>query len=619
MFIPPFYPDELFYSVICRYAIRTCQSSYKLLMKDLFGSINVLVNYDLPTKLDYFVKYLDNNIDITVDNIIINNTLYPYYATFSGLEKKTALIEMMEGRNNNGSVRSKAGITASNIKAPYYFRFCPKCFDDDMLKYGESFWHRIHQTPGVYVCPYHGEFLINSTAQLHSSINKGIIYPNKNNCKELPSLSKLTTYEYEKLLKISKAVEWINNNYSAIKGRFDCLEGLSKRYLDFMKSRYPFADKKRIVTLAINDYKNYYGENIFKLISNNPVDEDQYYWVKMIRTTCNSIHPIRHIMLILFLADNIQEFFGLSKPNTPFGNGPWKCFNKICEHYGEDVVLDVQINRYRNRGRTWIVGLFKCDTCGYEYSRSATADGTISKPLLRHIGAKMEDKIKSSILGDIKIDSNLAYLLGIDYYILKNAERRIKLQGQGVLIKTSNYSEPQRKNYRDQWIGLVKSNPLLTKSEVRRLNNRIYKWLFKYDREWLDNNSPQIQNYKYSIKDYKEKDFYMKDTIEKELSKMKNDKDRPVRITKSLLAKRSGFSCIERSNLCSFPNTEYLITKSIESNEDFYLRKINWAVYKIKCDYGQIIPWRINKLLNIKKKYLSQRIIEYMLGLGIEN
>src|SRR5690606_36729367 len=39
------------------------------------------------------------------------------------------------------------------------WRFCPSCDEENIQRYGELYWHRIHQLPGVYVCLRHTTIL----------------------------------------------------------------------------------------------------------------------------------------------------------------------------------------------------------------------------------------------------------------------------------------------------------------------------------------------------------------------------------------------------------------------------------------------------------------------------
>lgn len=48
-------------------------------------------------------------------------------------------------------------------RTPLHFRVCPFCVRVDREQFGEPYWHRIHQVPGVLACPHHSVYLENSS------------------------------------------------------------------------------------------------------------------------------------------------------------------------------------------------------------------------------------------------------------------------------------------------------------------------------------------------------------------------------------------------------------------------------------------------------------------------
>jgi len=55
-----------------------------------------------------------------------------------------------------------------------FFRYCPACAVLDREKFGEAYWHRIHQITGINVCAIHGCLLLKTTVRLHN-FNKRVL------------------------------------------------------------------------------------------------------------------------------------------------------------------------------------------------------------------------------------------------------------------------------------------------------------------------------------------------------------------------------------------------------------------------------------------------------------
>lgn len=117
---------------------------------------------DLPSHLEAFVRALPPEHAYPNDLLIDHHTLWPYYAPF--LDRPTQVL----GRNlligHGGSeVRKFIGSRMYGRLLPSMLRYCPTCRDAEINRHGEPFWHRLHQAPGVVVCPVHRVFLRDST------------------------------------------------------------------------------------------------------------------------------------------------------------------------------------------------------------------------------------------------------------------------------------------------------------------------------------------------------------------------------------------------------------------------------------------------------------------------
>ncbi|MDJ0898907.1 MAG: hypothetical protein QNJ55_08845, partial [Xenococcus sp. MO_188.B8] len=69
-------------SETARYQIRSGNLSPKLIIEELFNSRTITAIADLPSGLDNLVHNLSPLSSITVENLIQQHTLYPFYAPF---------------------------------------------------------------------------------------------------------------------------------------------------------------------------------------------------------------------------------------------------------------------------------------------------------------------------------------------------------------------------------------------------------------------------------------------------------------------------------------------------------------------------------------------------------
>ena len=82
LFFPTLYEDELLYSAIARYHIRSGNINYKHTTIDLFGRKTVSASIYLPSNISTLINNLPVNYIYNEEDIIIKHTLYPFYTAF---------------------------------------------------------------------------------------------------------------------------------------------------------------------------------------------------------------------------------------------------------------------------------------------------------------------------------------------------------------------------------------------------------------------------------------------------------------------------------------------------------------------------------------------------------
>ena len=88
---------------------------------------------------------------LSIDDVLANHTLLPYYTRFFATGKKLQVWEAL--RTGRGS-----GITSVRTQMPdgtEGLKYCSICYLLDTEKYGVPFWHRVHQIPLLPICPMH--------------------------------------------------------------------------------------------------------------------------------------------------------------------------------------------------------------------------------------------------------------------------------------------------------------------------------------------------------------------------------------------------------------------------------------------------------------------------------
>lgn len=161
-YFPAPYPDKLLYSLLARYHRHTCSPSPKQTLEDLFGCRTVRATVDLPGHLGALSRRLPPERGLTPERLAAGFTLLPYYSAFQPPAVAAAALAAMTG-GRAGGLHLRLGIAATTVAAPDRLRFCPACHTEALGRWGERYWRRTHQLPGVLVCPEHDTPLVDST------------------------------------------------------------------------------------------------------------------------------------------------------------------------------------------------------------------------------------------------------------------------------------------------------------------------------------------------------------------------------------------------------------------------------------------------------------------------
>lgn len=150
-YFPTPYPGEWWYSVLCRYHVRSGHSKYATTISELYGGRPMVHGRLIPGgDCAAILSKLPPGV-LSIDDVLANHTLLPYYTRFFAADKKQQVWEALRAGRGSGitSVRTQMPDGTEGLK------YCPNCYLLDTQKYGEAYWHRVHQIPLLGYCPMH--------------------------------------------------------------------------------------------------------------------------------------------------------------------------------------------------------------------------------------------------------------------------------------------------------------------------------------------------------------------------------------------------------------------------------------------------------------------------------
>lgn len=171
-YFPEIYPDELLYSLLARFYTKSGYPCYWYAAEDLFQSKTVrpdieFVNQYTPAALQRITK------DMSMADMVLNHTMFPCYGRFLPLERRQKAYESLV--KMQGNYHNLLPMAKRKTDLERYLRYCPICAEADRERYGESYWHRVHQMQGVDICPFHHCRLVDSSVLISGKASPDLV------------------------------------------------------------------------------------------------------------------------------------------------------------------------------------------------------------------------------------------------------------------------------------------------------------------------------------------------------------------------------------------------------------------------------------------------------------
>ena len=615
-YFPSSYPEEIFYGICARFADQMKFRSHRVVLKALFGTESIIPILDLPCHLANFLNRLPLGHHYDVDRIIDRHTLLPYFAPFLA-SKRTEQIRNQMIHGNGQAIKMTTGIVASRIRPPQYLRYCPLCATNDRDQSGEYYWHRVHQIPGVLVCPTHNVWLQNSSALVTNRRLRQEFITAESSINLIEQKTVILDLEYRDLfLQLAKDTLWLLQQTNLNWGPHQ----LRETYMSFLEDRGLVTPARSIrLRDLMEQFITKYPTKLLLFLGcplENNITEN--WLIRFFHSPDNAQHPLHHLLMIHYLGIEVQDFFKPHKEREPFGKPPWPCLNPVSEHYLQPriQVCSITTSSYTSVNP---IGTFACD-CGYVYSRTGadrspdewlTADRVLSYgPIWQ---AFLQDKWQNpelslrSIAFQLRVDSltvkRQAVKLGLSYPRAGMKNNSVSRRERYHPITQGNYSINDQSKHRAAWQTTVEKYPNMGVNFVRNISRADYAWLYRHDRNWLKCHLPGRKKSKQSPCriDWHDRDVIISHAVSKSAVQLRQAQERPKRFSITAIARETGHLAVIEKHGEKLPLTLALLIKLAESRSDFAIRRVLWAIkdfHRMK-----IIPkrWELVKRAGVER------------------
>ncbi|OSA96709.1 UNVERIFIED_ORG: hypothetical protein B2H93_01695 [Clostridium botulinum] len=296
------YKDELIYSTIARYHFYSGNVDYKDTIEECFGKRTMIATLEIGGNFEYLAKVLGKRY--SSDDLINKHTIMPYYEPFIEEKLKKKTIDHIKNKGSY-SVYTRLGIIAGAICKKDSICYCPVCAKGDIQNHGEPYIHREHQLEGIILCPHHGALL---KKYLFKKVDVSRIEYIRLEEKYMGLKAEFIDIDdYDRHLKLAK------DSYYLLNQKFKGIskDKVSMKYRNLLYKKGLLKGNNTINQKELYEqFINYYGKTFLKQLDCEIDFENEYNWLKVIsRKSKRSSHPLRHLLFINYLCEDIEDFF----------------------------------------------------------------------------------------------------------------------------------------------------------------------------------------------------------------------------------------------------------------------------------------------------------------------
>ena len=301
------------YSAYARFAERLQLTRNKFVSECLFGeAVSPQTNFGFPIHLERLLQQIPGREELKTSDIITNHSHLPFYAPFVLPERLTSATRMM----NSGKSRRVIKI-AETLSGNRQLLHCPACFKENRAKWGEPYWHREHQIPGIQVCSTHAVFLERSGIPDGNSEYEDFYVTAQRACR--PGRARALDNSnpvHQLMLMLSEDAKWL----LGLKSNLGGIVQTQERYIRLLNRQGLYGYGGAVChDLFQERFIKHYGSATLNALG-IPLVKQVRNWFQMswlsalVRNPHVSHTPVKHLLLIYFFGERTEGFFRLNRP-----------------------------------------------------------------------------------------------------------------------------------------------------------------------------------------------------------------------------------------------------------------------------------------------------------------
>ncbi|WP_256245276.1 TnsD family transposase [Pseudomonas sp. PH1b] len=427
-------PDETLFSLCSRQHLVMGNLDPATTSTAVLGLSEKFIKHDIPCGIAALEQngfhYWGN-----AESILLNHTIFSVFIPFQNKIKiEGAIITIKSDRID--SLKYRLGLISSGFGAEHPLKACPYCMREDVYAHGIAYWHLTHQYPGVLICPRHQAWLMVSTksrrwsgrfewslptedcliqqASSQKLWSRPVFMTLANNVIDLATIGRVTSFESCAVTAIYRTAVRQRGRLASLLDRIEPLR------------RFHLFESLPAVEQSAESFVN-----------------------QLIRSPRRSIHPLKHLVLIDWLFDDLHSFL--------------KAYN------AEVARLALQVESIPSRKPDERVSLSNAAAPTKNTPRPKRLKGRLKEDLLSKLGKGVS---KQELCEEFQIT-------------VSTINRLLRAHPATNALAIEARHSRELAEHRAQWQYLHSLHPEQGVQALRNTIPSLYAWLYRNDKSWL--------------------------------------------------------------------------------------------------------------------------------------
>lgn len=599
-FFPSPLPDETLYSVAARYHFMSGNTTSTETCKSLFGNHNGGLLHDFPSGINIFSQ-CTGCMDGNPQEIMQRLTILPYFEPFVPVSTITLVKEALLA-NQSEKLKFFLCLPPSMVEITHPLKACPACISVDIASTGFPYWHRTHQLPGVLMCPEHQCPLLISPCKINRLSKRQYLLPTHIDQAQPLLESEIISFKNEKLL-INLAVEaqyFLRENLPS----FNPI-ALRKTYLYGLKRQEWLSNggnvrQREFQQAFVSHYAPLCNIPCFAPLLASIGGTDT--WLSsLVRKQRGSKHPLKHLLLIVFLFGNVRQFIE-SHSNSKEALGTQKYpmplqFKKGTNEVMRSKLVELLVDKKLSlRKASQVMGL-SVSTLSVKAKRANISIRQHSfKRSEAAQNAILDDLSKGTPLRQVEINHGISNV-SLNRFLRSNPEIQEAWIHKNFEIK--------REKKRIHFLTSLRALPILSCKTIAQSPGTGFKWLYRNDKKWLETQMPaplSKKTYRKPRVDWTVRDQALASEILGAVSMLGSPMEKPRRISKTALFRLVPDLGKKSTLLIKMPRTAIALQQSVETKEAYRSRRLAWARRELERTAGIVKSYQVRRLAGIQSR-----------------